>query len=374
MVPKQSRHDAGGGAGDSIDAVLAGLAEARVSPRGGHHPAAPGAAEAAALPGSKARTLPIGTVIIERRRRRESSIEETLLEIYHSGLSVYQAEKIAGTLWGSRLGVSTVSALSRRIARRIEAWRNRAIHGRHSYVFLTGVELRRNWGCGGRSVGVLAAVGVNGRGEREVLGVVAADREDPAAWLEFLRSLQQRGLNGVRLFVGDQSPGLAPGVIALFPGSAYQQCVLQFYRSVLSLVPPAQTPAVEDLLKTIHASADRAAARARAAQVESTMRLMNLPFVAVAIAEYVEQTLNYFAFPRAHWRHLRSNFLLNRIVRDIRERARVVGAFSDAPSAVLLVGARLRHVAGESWGRRHLVMGHLAALPGEGGRAGTAPA
>ncbi len=338
---------------------LAALADADPGQR--RPVAAPGQVDGEGPPQaeSKARNLPVGDVIIDRRRRGESSVEETLLEIYQAGLSVQQAERIVDALWGSRLDLASVCTLGRKIARSIDAWRNRPIRGRHIYVSLTAVELKRNWGSGCRMVSVLVAVGVNAEGIREVLGVIAGDRDDRTTWREFLRSLQKRGLNGVKLFIGDQLPGVASEITELFPEAAYQHCVLQFYRSVLSLAPAAQMPTVEGLLKTIHASGDRATARARAAQIESTMRLMSLPFVAVAIAEYVEATLTYYAFPAAHWRRLRSNYLLNRIMRDIRERARVVGAFSDGPSAVLLVSARLRHVADQCWSRRHLAARQL---------------
>jgi len=342
--------------GQSIEAALAALADAERDRR----PA--GRRGAAEGPASKARNLPVGMVIVNRRRRGESSIEETLLEVYHAALSVHEAEHVARTLWGPRFGVSAVAALGRKVARRIDVWRHRPIRGRYLYVFLTGADLKRSWGNGSETVGVLVALGVNAQGGRDMLGVVAGDRGDETAWLDFLRGLRQRGLTGVRLFIGDPMPGLGAGIAALFPGSAYQLCVLQFYRSVLALVPTAQSPAVEELLKTIHASDDRAAARARAAQIESTMRLMSLPFVAVAIAEYIEPTLSYFAFPAAHWRHLRSNHLLNRALRDVRERARLVCAFSDGPSAVHLVGARLRFLAERSWFRRRLAMSHVRGL------------
>ena len=361
--PLSARRRAGvvGNPDEPIEEALAELADAGRR-TGGRQARLDAAAGNAVRSASKARNLPIGTVIIGRRRRGESSVEETVLEIYHGTLSVHQADQVTRSLWGPRVGVSTVSALGPKIARRIDAWRNRAIRGRHVYVFLTGVELKRSWGGGSQTFGVLVAMGVSDQGVHEVLGVVGGNREDPSAWLEFLRGLRKRGLNGVRLFVGDLLPDLGPGIAALFPGAGYQLCVLQFYRSVLALVPTAQSPAVEDLLRTIHTSADRAAARARAAQIESTMRLMSLPFVAVAIAEYVEPTLGYYALPSAHWRHLRSNHLLNQAMRDIRERARVVSAFSDGPSAVHLVAARLRYLAEKSWCRRQLSMRPLRAL------------
>ena len=373
--------------GESIEAMLAGLSMARsdrldratpIPTSGGKRSGRRAGGRnrttrVSAPPAAKTRSFPTEAAIIDRYHRRDSSVEETLLEIYHAGVSMREAERIAEVLWGARVSLSTVCALNRKIADRIEDWRRQAIRGRHLYVFLSAVELKRTWGSDCRTVGVLVAIGVNPQGVREVLGVVEGDRNSQAAWLEFLRSLRKRGLTGVKLFVGDQLPPLAPSIAALYPGADYQHCVLQFYRRVLALVPLANLPAVEDLLKTIHSAADRRAARARAAQVVAALRAMQLPAVAAAVAEDVEQTLRYYAFVPAHWRDLRSNSLLNRIMREIRKRARAVDSFSDGQSAVFLVSARLRYIAATRWAKRYrMEMNGLHGLLDADARSGVA--
>jgi putative transposase len=324
-------------------------------------------------PTSKARNLPTDAAIIQRYCRRESSVEETMLEIYHAGGSMREVEKITSALWGASVSPSTVCELNRKIAARIEAWRNRPIHGCHPYVFLSGVDLRRKWRGEAQTISVLVAVGVNAQGFREVLGVAEGAMEENPSWHGFLHSLKQRGLTGVELFVGDWCAGLAKSIAALFPGVAYQRCVLRFHRSVLSLVPLAQLPAVEEMLKAIHASSDGDAARAKAAQVVLRLRKMKLPDVAALVAQDVEQTFPYYSFPPEHRRNLRSNYLLDRIVREIRVRARGVGAFSDGQSAVFLVSARLRFIAATRWaGRYRMDMSPLHGLLDADARAGVA--
>jgi transposase-like protein len=114
----------------------------------------------------KLRTLPFETAIIERYRRRESSVEEALVEMYLAGVSV---EDITEALWGTRVSPSTVSELNQKIYAQIESWRNRAIEGKHPYVFLDGLWLKRSWGGEVRNVSLLVAIGVNDEGFREVL-------------------------------------------------------------------------------------------------------------------------------------------------------------------------------------------------------------
>jgi transposase-like protein len=117
------------------------------------------------------RKLPLETAIIERYRRRESSVEEALVEMYLAGVSVRRVEDITEALWGTRVSPSTVSELNQKIYQQIEAWRNRRIDGRHAYVYLDGIWLKRSWGGEVKNVAVLIAVGVDEEGFREVLGV-----------------------------------------------------------------------------------------------------------------------------------------------------------------------------------------------------------
>jgi putative transposase len=112
----------------------------------------------------KLRTLPLETAIIERYRRRESSVEEALVEMYLAGVSVRRVEDITEALWGTRVSPSTVSELNQKIYAQIESWRNRAIEGKHPYVFLDGLWLKRSWGGEVRNVSLLVAIGVNEEG------------------------------------------------------------------------------------------------------------------------------------------------------------------------------------------------------------------
>jgi len=116
------------------------------------------------------------------------------------------------------------------------------------------------------------------------------------------------------------------------------------------------------MLKAIHAQEDRESARQKAEAVVAKLEAMKLPKAAQVVREGIEQTLSHMAFPREHWRCLRTNNPLERLNREIRRRTRVVGAFPDGTSALMLVAARLRHIAGTRWGlRRYLDMGRLGA-------------
>jgi putative transposase len=306
------------------------------------------------------RSLPFETEIIERYRRREASVEEAVIQMYLAGVSVRRVEDITEALWGTRVSPSTVSELNQKIYVHIDAWRNRPIEGEHPYVFLDGIWLKRSWGGQMENVAVLVAIAVRSDGYREILGVCEGTKEGKESWRNFLRHLKERGLRSVRLVISDKCLGLVEALGEFYPEAKWQRCVMHWYRNVFTEVPKAKVKVVAAMLKAIHAQEDRQAARSKADDVVQKLEAMRLPKAAKVVQEGVEETLSYMAFPAEHWRQIRTNNPLERIMREIRRRTRVVGAFPDGRSALMLVAARLRHIAGTRWGaKRYLDMERL---------------
>ena len=156
---------------------------------------------------------------IERYRRREGSVEEALIEMYLAGVSVRRVEDITEALWGSKVSPSTISELNKKAYVHIEDWRNRPLQGgRYPYVYVDGIYLRRNWGGEFENVAILVAIAVNEDGYREVLGAAEGMKEDKASWVSFFQWLRGRGLDGVKLVVGDKCLGMLEAVGEVFPG------------------------------------------------------------------------------------------------------------------------------------------------------------
>jgi transposase-like protein len=311
----------------------------------------------------KLRSLPFETAIIERYRRRETSVEEALVEMYLAGVSVRRVEDITQALWGTRVSASTVSDLNQRIYKQIEEWRRHPLVGDFPYVFLDGIWLKRSWGGEVKNVSVLVAIGVSQSGYRQVLGVAEGAKEDKASWTEFLRGLKERGLKGVELFVSDKCLGLVENLGDFYPEAKWQRCVVHFYRNVWTAVPTGKVKEVAAMLKAIHAQEDAQAAKEKAHQIVEKLRAMRLAKAAEIVENGIDATLSYYSLPPEHWRCLRTNNPLERLMREIRRRTRVVGAFPDGNSALMLVAARLRHVASTRWGsKRYLQMNRLAEV------------
>ena len=303
----------------------------------------------------KLRKQTFETAIIERYKRRETSIEEALMEMYLAGVSVRRVEDITEALWGTRVSSGTVSKLNKKVYKHIEAWRNRPIEGENPYVYLDGIVLKRSWAGEVRNVSVLVAIGVDQDGFRRILGVQEGHKEDKAGWSAFLEHLKGRGLKGVRLIVSDACMGLVEAAAEYYPEADWQRCTVHFYRNVFSHVPRGKMRQVSAMLKAIHAQESREAALDKAAKVVADLRAMRLQKAAELVERSVSETLAYYSYPQTHWLKIRTNNPLERIMREIRRRTRVVGAFPDGDSAVMLVAARLRHIASSKWGVRKYV-------------------
>ena len=297
----------------------------------------------------KLRHLPFETQIIERYRRRESSVEEALVEMYLAGVSVRRVESITEALWGTKVSPGTLSNLNKKVYGKIEEWRNRDIEGEHPYVYLDGIYLKRSWGGEVKNIAILVAIAVNSDGYRDIIGVSEGIREDKESWRGFLRHLKSRGLKGVRMFVSDKSLGLIESIPEFFPDADWQRCIVHFYRNILSKVSRSKAEKVMSLVKTIHAQEDREEALKKMKTIVTKLEEMKLFKAAKVVEDGTHETLAYMKYPEKHWRRIRTNNPLERINKEIRRRTKVVGCFPDGESALMLVAARLRYIANSKW-------------------------
>lgn len=300
----------------------------------------------------KLRKLPFETSIIQRYRRRETSVEEAIVEMYLAGVSVRRVENITEVLWGSKVSSGTLSNLNKKVYTTIKTWLSRPLESSYRYVYLDGIYLKRSWGGEVRNVAVLVGIGVNSEGFREIIGVKEGLKEDKESWRDFLRELKSRGLKGEELIISDKCPGLIEVLGDFYTKVNWQWCTVHFYRNVFKYVPHNRMKEVAYLLKAIHAQEDLVAAQEKAAAVVRKLREWKLTQAANTVENGFQDTLSYYSFPQQHWTRIRTNNTLERLMKEIRRRTRVVGAFPDGESAVMLVAARLRHVAGSKWGER----------------------
>jgi len=311
----------------------------------------------------KLKGIQFETQIIERYKRRESSVEEALIEMYLAGVSVRRIEDVTEQLWGTRVSPGTISNLNKKVYSQIEEWRNRKLEDKYPYIYLDGIYLKKTWGGEVRNISILIAIGVNSEGFREVLGSMEGAKEDKEAWYGFLRHLKERGLTGVKLIISDKCLGLVESIPDFFPEADWQRCMVHFYRNVFAKVPTSSMRETVAMLKAIHSQEDRQAAMDKSKLVIEKLRTMKYNSAADVIEKGIVETLSYMNYPRTHWTRIRTNNPLERIMKEIRRRTRVIGSFPDGESALMLVTARLRHIASSQWGnKKYLDVSRLEKL------------
>ncbi len=176
---------------------------------------------------------------------------------------------------------------------------------------------------------MLVAIGIGADGYRRILGVAEGHNEDKIGWSGFLRHLKERGLTGVQLIISDACLGLQESVHDYYPEAQWRRCMVHFYRNVFSHVRNTKVKEVARMLKAIHAQERLTSPRTKAADNVDQFKQMRLRKAADLVEEAIEETLTYYRFPDNHWVRIRTNDPMERVIREIRRRTRVVGAFPD---------------------------------------------
>jgi len=269
----------------------------------------------------------------------EKPLTAVIQEASVQGASTRSVDELVKAMGMSGISKSQVSRLCGEIDGKIKAFLERPLEGDWPYVWLdaTYVKARRD----GRivSVAVIIAVGVNGDGRREVLGMAIGASEAETFWIDFLRRLARRGLRGVKLVISDAHEGLKAAVSKVL-NATWQRCRVHFMRNVLAHAGKQGRGVVSAFIATAFAQPDADAARKQWRQVADQLR----PKVK-KLAEFMDDAesdvLAYMDFPAAHRAKLHSTNPIERINGEIKRRTDVVGIFPNDEAVIRLVGAIL---------------------------------
>ena len=303
--------------------------------------------------------------LLEPRRRAEQALTAVVQEAYVHGVSTRRVDALVQALGMQGISKSQVSRLCETLDGEVQRFRNRRLAGRYPYVWLDGtfVKVREN----GRvvSTAVVIAVGVKDSGEREVLGFDVGPSEDGQFWLQFLRSLVARGLTGVQLVISDAHQGLKDAIAAVLQGASWQRCRVHFLRNALGLVQKLAAQMVAATIRTVFVQPDAASARETWRKVAESLR-SRFPRLAALLDEAEGDVLAYLAFPSEHWRQIWSNNPLERLNREVKRRADVIGIFPNQAAVIRLVGAVLAE-QNDEWQvcRKYFSAESLAKLTGQ---------
>ena len=303
--------------------------------------------------------------ILEPRRRIDQALYAVVMEAYVKGVSTRGVDDLVAAMGASGVSKSEVSRICAGLDEVVGAFRTRRLdHAEFPYVFLDATYLHvRTQASQVVSKAVVVATGVTEQGRREILGLDVGDSEDEVFWRAFLTTLKKRGLAGVRLVISDQHAGLVAALGRSLQGVAHQRCRVHFIRNLLAHVPKGQVEMVAALFRTIFAQPDRESMSATWEAVRDQLAA-RFPKTGPLMDDAKAEVLAFNAFPRAHWRKIWSTNPLERLNKEIKRRARVVGIFPNDAAVIRLVGAVLADTHDE-WvtdERRYLSEGSLALL------------
>jgi len=301
------------------------------------------------------------TEVFERYKRMTGDVEEAVLEMYLSGISVRKIAGVTEALSRVKVGKDTVSRIARRLDEQQQAWRERSLKEKaYPYLYLDATYLKVRWGASVTSMALLACVGVNEEGFREVLAVEVAGTEKAAAYASLLRGLLDRGLKGVRLVVSDDHEGIKAAVAGELPGARWQRCVVHFERNVLAHVPASSMAEVAEDLKAIFKVRRQKTALALSEEFVELYR-KRFPKAVSVFEAGIGDALTYLSFPGSHHARICTTNMLERLFKEVKRRTRVVGVFPNETSAATLA-TEIALRSSEEWAlKRYLTMDALEA-------------
>ncbi|MDH6710521.1 putative transposase [Kitasatospora sp. MAA19] len=321
---------------------------------------------------SKVRTGSFFPSLLERRRRIDQALYAVIMEAYVLGVSTRSVDDLVKAL-GADTGISRseVSRICSDLDEQLTAFRDRPLdHTRFPYVYLDATYCKARVNHQIVSRAVVVATGITEDGGREVLGLMVGDSETELFWAEFLRSLRERGLTGVRLVIGDHHSGLVKAIRKVMLGAAYQRCRVHFLRNTFAVIPKDAGEMVAATIRTIFAQPAQAAVRSQLDTV-ADMLGKQFPKVKAMLLEAKDDLTAFAAFPERHWKKIQSTNPLERINREIKRRTDVVQVFPNDDALLRLVTAVLFEMHDEwiAFPRRYLPETSMEKIyPNEPGR------
>jgi len=260
-------------------------------------------------------------------------------EAYIQGISTRSVDDLVKAMGATGVSKSQVSRLCQEIDERVKVFLDRPIEGDWPYLWIDATYMKVRQQGRVVSVAVIIAVGANGDGRREVLGLDIGPSEAETFWTAFLRKLARRGLRGVKLVVSDAHEGLK-AAIAKVLSATWQRCRVHFMRNALAHAGRSGRRVVSAFIATAFAQDDAGAARTQWRHVADQLR-PKLPKLAALMDEAETDVLAYMGFPAQHRTKLHSTNPLERLNREIKRRADVIGIFPNEDAITRLVGAIL---------------------------------
>lgn len=282
------------------------------------------------------------TQLFDKYERRRAELDEAISEMFIGGISTRRVGEVVASLTGSKPSPSTVSRVFHTLEGEYETWKTRPLEEHYEYAFADGTYFTVIYDGEGHKMPILAVVGINATGQREVLGFTIGDRENQQAWEDLLDDLKSRGVAEVGLWVTDGNQAMINALEAKFPDSQRQRCVKHKMDNVLSYVPKKQRDPVRAELRAIFYQKGREAAEQEVAAFCEKFESI-YPTAVACLKRDLDACLTFYAFPKAHWKTIRTTNVIERLYNEVKRRAKkMAAAFRNENSCLLMFYAIVR--------------------------------
>lgn len=297
-----------------------------------------------------------GTEVFERYQRSEKALVAALVEMYVQGVSTRKVKAVTEELCGHEFSASAISSMNQKLDQELARFSGRSLKDRkYPYLILDArYEKVRQAGIV-QSQAVLIAIGINEKGQREILAVELASRESGSSWNEFLSRVKKRGLAGVKLVISDDHSGLRQGIKEVLTAARWQRCYVHFMRNTLDYLPRKGDDDYLTELRWIYQRKNIEEARKDLKQWLDKWQ-KKYSKLCDWVENNIEETLTFYNHPREHHRHLKSTNLIERLNQEIKRRTRVIRIFPDETSCLRLIGALVQETHEEWIAIRYLNM------------------
>ena len=297
------------------------------------------------------REFPFETKVFERYSRVEQALLMTIAESYIQGVSTRRMEELVKSFGLDRISASEVSRICKILDEKVDEFLKRPIETKIPYILVDATYFKVRQGAQYKTRALLIVAGIREDGLREILGASIAESEDSGFWSALFRSLKDRGLDGVEMVISDAHKGIQKAVESSFLGASWQYCHVHFSRAVLESIPKKDKKEIAEKLK------DASEDEMKMQDLAKELRDQGHKPAAETIDRFRFDLWNYKAYPKAHWKRIRTTNVIERVNKELKRRSRPVGAFPSDKSLMKLAGCILTNI-NEEWvtGKKYLSM------------------
>ena len=282
------------------------------------------------------------TEVFARYHRRQAELDQAICEMFVGGVSTSRVGEVVEALSGAQPSPSTVSRVFHGLEEEFENWKQRPLQAHYWYVFADGTYFTVIYDGQGEKMPILAVIGIDSAGHREVLGFTIGDRENQKAWEDLMDDLKNRGVRQIDLWITDGGKAMINAIENKFSAAKRQRCVKHKMENVLGYIPKKQQEQIHPELKAIFYQVNREQAEQTAAAFIAKYERI-YPTAVDCLRRDLEACLTFYEFPEEHWKFIRTNNVIERLYCEVKKRShKMAAAFRNEDSCLLLFYAVIR--------------------------------